>query len=277
MTDDYRVKTSWRTHHKRGFVESELGRSGVLAVMDLWGFVASTKTDGNLTGMSNRAIAVAAGWPDDPDRFVDVLSDPEIRLLDGEPGAYHVHDHEDHNPWVAGAAERSENSRRAAEARWSKNGKNRGKRKTAATPQKDAESCGPHRSALRNHAGSTDPQCPVSDTDTVSETDTDRLPPMNGSTPVQISELQARCQGWPRWATHIGMTQKAKKLAAELEWHATEAEIEEGRAEAEDVGGQPSLGLLLSIIARKRKTEDAFDAELEELREKSRAAGMLKT
>lgn len=121
--DDYRVATSWRTHPKRLLLEAKIGRDGVLAMMDLWGFCAQSKPDGDLAGMSNLAISVAAGWPRTPDEFINALTDDEIKLLDGELGAYKIHDLIDHNPWIATSFERKLGAQKAAHARWSKEGR----------------------------------------------------------------------------------------------------------------------------------------------------------
>jgi hypothetical protein len=127
--DDYRVRVGWRNHPKRKILESIAGREAVLCVMDLWEFCAcsGSRNDGNLAGMSNRAIAVAAGWVGDPGVFVAALTDPEVQLLDGGPGAYRIHDWHEHNPYVAGHEGRSESASANAHAKWHKAGKHAGR------------------------------------------------------------------------------------------------------------------------------------------------------
>lgn len=119
---DCRVQTSWRGHDKRKILQSILGRDGVLAIMDLWIYCAERRPSGDLKGMSNRAIAVAADWPGDPDDFIAGLTDPDVELLDGEPGAYRIHDWEENQPWAAGADRRARESERKAHNRWRNKG-----------------------------------------------------------------------------------------------------------------------------------------------------------
>jgi hypothetical protein len=119
---DYRVETSWRTSDKRKILESILGRDASLAVVDLWGYCADRRPDGNLSGMSNRAIAVAAGWSGAPDDFIGALTDPDVELLDGEPGSYRIHDWGDHQPWAVGADQRAREAQRKAHRRWRSKG-----------------------------------------------------------------------------------------------------------------------------------------------------------
>lgn len=64
-------------------------------------------------------ISLEAGWEGDPKIFVDALV--KARFLDSNGnGEYHIHDWEEHQPWVVHAKERSEIARRNALIRWSK-------------------------------------------------------------------------------------------------------------------------------------------------------------
>jgi hypothetical protein len=81
-----------------------------------WNFVclvlwtSENRSDGELDGLSDEDIELAAEWDGEPGVFVNAIS--SVRFLDGEPGEYRLHDWADHNPWAAGAAKRS------AKARW---------------------------------------------------------------------------------------------------------------------------------------------------------------
>lgn len=115
---DYRVQCGWLNHPKRKKLERRLGRSAVLAVMDLWGFCAQSKTDGSLLGMSDEDIGIASGYDGDIAEFVLYLA--EVRLLDGPEGERSIHDLCANNPWVAGATHRSQMAKKAACSRWQK-------------------------------------------------------------------------------------------------------------------------------------------------------------
>jgi hypothetical protein len=105
--EDYRVKTGWRNHPKRKKLARRLGSDGVLALYDLWEFCAESRTDGDLTGLSDEDIGLAVNYPGDPSELVSVLV--EVGLLERETNGLNdplnglfVHDWQDHNPWVAG-------------------------------------------------------------------------------------------------------------------------------------------------------------------------------
>jgi hypothetical protein len=108
--DDFRVKFSWFGHFKRERLRRALGDKGEVALWRLWYFVAANRTDGRLTQMDTEAIAIAAGWLDDPETFIAALV--KIRLLDLEEGIYVIHDWEEHNPWAFGFRERSARARK---------------------------------------------------------------------------------------------------------------------------------------------------------------------
>jgi hypothetical protein len=88
--------------------------------------------------------------------------------------------------------------------------------------------------------------------------------PIDPSATVTVGDILAQIQEWPAWPTPTGLTRKAKTIAAEL-GSVSGQELEDGRQEAEQVG-QPNMGLLLSIILRRRKEQTAFDDEVDRLR-----------
>jgi uncharacterized phage protein (TIGR02220 family) len=118
--DDYRVKVGWRTHPKRVKLQRRLGADAVLAVPDLWEFCASSRTDGDLSGMSDEDIAIAAGYPGDAAPWVSALL--EIGLLVGKPGRLRIHGWEEHNPYVASHSKRVAKSKAANDAKRGKRG-----------------------------------------------------------------------------------------------------------------------------------------------------------
>ena len=130
---DFRIKTSWRKSRKRKRLKRKLGAEGVLAVEDLWAYCAEERTNGDLCGLTHEDIADEADWDGDPGDFVDTLVD--LRLLDGMPGAYRIHDWDDHNPYVASSEERSNQASEARHIGWHKAGKHK------HTPKADCPLC----------------------------------------------------------------------------------------------------------------------------------------
>lgn len=122
--DDYRVRTGWRNHPKRKKLIRKLGAEAAIALYDLWEFCAESRPDGGLESMSAEDIAIASGYNGDADEFVSVLSD--LHLLDGEPGAYVVHDWAEHNPYAATSGQRSYSAKVASLLRWHNKGRHAG-------------------------------------------------------------------------------------------------------------------------------------------------------
>ncbi len=144
MAEDFRVLTSWRTHPKRLRLQRSLGADGVVAVLDLWSFCASTKPSGRLTGMTDQDIELVVGWSGEPGILVETLA--ELRILDGDEGKRMVHGWAKSNPYVAASTKRSLASKKAAHARWKK------KRGCAGGTQFCDVTCGSMRPALPSHA-----------------------------------------------------------------------------------------------------------------------------
>ena len=108
MNTDYRIKIGFFRHHKTRKLERRLGEAGVMALLRLWEYAAEFRSDGELSGMNDEDIALAAGWRGDSD-FVSALI--EIGWVDEEPDCLSLHDWLEHNPWVADAEERSDKGR----------------------------------------------------------------------------------------------------------------------------------------------------------------------
>ena len=108
MNTDYRIKIGFFRHHKTRKLERRLGEAGVMALLRLWEYAAEFRPDGELSGMNEEDIALAAGWHGDGD-FVSALI--EIGWLDEGPDCLSMHDWLEHNPWAADAEERSDKGR----------------------------------------------------------------------------------------------------------------------------------------------------------------------
>lgn len=124
-TADYRVAVGWRTHPKRKLLKGMLGPSAVLAVMDLWEFCATSRTTGDLSGMTAEEIALAADYDGNATEWLNALL--SLRLVDpSDAGGVRIHDWAKINPYVAGQTGRSERARRASSKRWGEGDDGRG-------------------------------------------------------------------------------------------------------------------------------------------------------
>lgn len=120
MATDVRIAVGLGGHPKTRKLIRRLGGDGAFRLVMLWAWTAANKPDGDLSGMSDEDIELAADWQGEPDAFVRALA--EVGFLDGEPGGRHLHDWADHNPFAAGATMRSKAGKKAANARWKKKG-----------------------------------------------------------------------------------------------------------------------------------------------------------
>jgi hypothetical protein len=176
VNTDARIAISLPSHPKTKKLIRRGGQASAWNLVCLFLWVSQNKPSGDLTGMSDEDIEIAANWEGEEGGFIKLLS--EVRFLDGGQGSYVVHDWEDHNPWAAGAERRTEKSRAAARARW---GINEAQPKDATGTMDevpaDAPSmppaCHPH---ANGNAQSGNGQCPVSDSVSVSVTDTQPIP-----------------------------------------------------------------------------------------------------
>lgn len=112
---DIRIRVGFPRHWKIKRVKKRFGKEACWAIVELLCYVAEYRPDGSLVGMSDQAIAEAADWDGDADEFVAFLRD-EALLLDEVDGGYLVHDWEEHNPYAAGAPERSAAASNAGKA-----------------------------------------------------------------------------------------------------------------------------------------------------------------
>jgi hypothetical protein len=116
---DFRLQPALYRHPKFLRLLNELGDKGAICLHRLWAFAAESRPTGLLDGLETGDIALAAGWSDDPEKFVEVLI--KLRWLDRRGDTLELHGWVDNQPWVIHAPERSEHARRAAHGRWKKN------------------------------------------------------------------------------------------------------------------------------------------------------------
>lgn len=116
MNVDARISVSLPTHPKTKKLIRRGGQGAAWNLVCLFLWVSQNKPSGQLDGMTDEDIEIAAGWEGDDGKFVATLS--EVRFLDGDAGSRSIHDWEAHNPWAAGATRRSQKSSAAAATKW---------------------------------------------------------------------------------------------------------------------------------------------------------------
>lgn len=112
MATDARISTSLPSHPKTKKLARRLGPAGPLGCIYLFLWVATNRSDGDLSGLTDEDIELAIDWAGEEGAFVAAMTD--VGFLEGEAVARRVHDWAEHNPWAAGADARSEKSRWAA-------------------------------------------------------------------------------------------------------------------------------------------------------------------
>ena len=105
MNPDARISTALADHHKTKKLHKRLGGAGCWALVCLFLYTARNKPSGDLSGMTDEDIELAANWVGDDGALVEALT--QVRFLDGGPGERFVHDWAEHNPWAASADARS--------------------------------------------------------------------------------------------------------------------------------------------------------------------------
>jgi len=141
MNTDIRIAVSFKGHRKRRKLRMLLGAGSTDYLIDLWINTATNHPDGILVGMDAMDVALEAGWEDDPGKFVSAMI--ESGFLDqDEEGTYRLHDWEDHQPFVIEAPKRSQQAKKAAEARWGKKPAKQSESKPNALRMPEA--CGEH-------------------------------------------------------------------------------------------------------------------------------------
>lgn len=114
---DIRVQLTLFSNRKVKRLRRALGSDGVLALIQLWCYIASNEPDGFMLGWGAEDVEAAASWDGDPLVFFQQCV--ECGLVDElEAGGYCIHDWAENQPFAANAVERSERSRAAATIRW---------------------------------------------------------------------------------------------------------------------------------------------------------------
>lgn len=125
MNTDIRLSVGFWQHPKTKKTVKRLGLEGIRALQILWLWAAQNRPDGNLAGMDEESIELAADWQGQDGLF---FSTCDGMWIDKTPDGYVLHDWTEHNPWQAEAEARSEAARKAAKARWGNADANKGQK-----------------------------------------------------------------------------------------------------------------------------------------------------
>ena len=106
---DIRIDVEFFSHPKTVKLERRLGLEAVKALMVLWTWAARNRPDGDLSGLENEDIEIAAGWMGEVNKLAPTLN--ALGWLDGEPGTFRLHQWQEYNPWVAEMQSRSDKAR----------------------------------------------------------------------------------------------------------------------------------------------------------------------
>lgn len=106
---DARIRIDLPAHPKTKKLIRRIGEGGAWRLVCLFLWAASSRPDGDLSGMTGEDVELAADWQGEEGAFIGALL--EVGFVDGEEGSYSIHDWQEHNPWAAGSEARSEKSR----------------------------------------------------------------------------------------------------------------------------------------------------------------------
>lgn len=106
---DIRLSCAFHQHPKTRKVLRRLGAAGPWALVCLFLWARSSRPDGDLAGLSDEDIEIAADWDGEEGLLVSTLV--SCGFLDGGEAERRIHDWEEHQPWSAGSEDRSERAK----------------------------------------------------------------------------------------------------------------------------------------------------------------------
>ena len=109
MNTDIRLSVGFWQHPKTKKLTRRLGLEAVRSLQILWLWCAVNRPGGQLSGMDNEDIELAADWQGEENAFVTALC--SIGFLDGSDGNLSLHGWQENNTWAAASDMRSDASR----------------------------------------------------------------------------------------------------------------------------------------------------------------------
>lgn len=119
MATDIRIKTSFPHHVKTKKLIRKIGHKGFYCLITLWCYCSINKPKGILNCMTIEDIAIASEWDDEPQTFIEALTDCGFLFKDDEQN-FVLHDWKDHNRWSYFSEKRSEIARKNVSKRYKK-------------------------------------------------------------------------------------------------------------------------------------------------------------
>lgn len=213
MADDARISTAFPRHPKTVKLQRRLGATGCWSLVCLFLWVADNRPDGDLSGMSDEDIEIAAGWSGDPNTFVGALV--EVGFLDGQDSVRSIHDWVEHNPWAATRGERVAKAKKAAAARW------------GTSDPSMLDGCLPHATGMQGACSDTKRAMPTTQPDPTQPDLTTK--PRGADAPADWIPIDA-------WAGFVEMRKKMRGALTARAISLIVKELEKLRAAGHDVG-----------------------------------------
>lgn len=109
MNTDIRLSVGFWRHPKTVKLQRRLGLEAVRSLQILWLWVAQNKPSGELAGLDDEDVSIAADWNGEAGEFVSALT--SIGFLDGSCGSYSLHGWQENNSWASSEPTRAEKGR----------------------------------------------------------------------------------------------------------------------------------------------------------------------
>ena len=109
MNTDIRLSVEFWRHPKTKKLIRRTGLEGARSLQILWLWAVVNRPDGNLAGMDDEAIELAADWEGEEGRLASTLVD--VAFLDGGAGERSLHGWLEYNAWQTGDGDRADTGR----------------------------------------------------------------------------------------------------------------------------------------------------------------------
>ena len=109
MNTDIRLSVNFFSHIKTLRLERLCGKEGVLCLLKLWVWAAVNRPSGDLSGFCSGDLELFSGWDGESGVFAAALR--SVGWLDGEEGAFVLHDWNSFQLWARGAESREDRGR----------------------------------------------------------------------------------------------------------------------------------------------------------------------
>jgi hypothetical protein len=109
VNTDIRLSVEFWRHPKTKKLIRRTGLEGARSLQILWLWAVVNRPDGNLAGMDDEAIELAADWEGEEGRLASTLVD--VAFLDGKAGERSLHGWLEYNAWQTGDGDRADTGR----------------------------------------------------------------------------------------------------------------------------------------------------------------------